>query len=347
MSDQPAPAAATSPAPIDPTKVRMVQELKHTSALFGCRIDPTGEFVFAGAQNNSLVRWNLASGQKTEFLGHKSWLRGIAFAAKEKLVFSADYQGKLLAWPIAAEQPAPLIEITAHTGWARALAVSPDGKLLASCGNDRLVKLWSIPDLKPIGELSGHESHVYNIAFHPTEPLLVSADHKGILKVWDLAKRSTERELDAKLLFRFDTLFSGSIGGIRAMSFSDNGQLLACAGITNVTNAFAGVGTAAIVLFDWTTGKQLHLLQNREPFSGTAWGAAFHPAGFLVGVAGHDNSILSFWKPDAAADFFTLKLTENARDLSLHPDGHRFAIPFSDGAIRVYDLSPAASQRNS
>lgn len=330
------------PAKIDPAQARMVQELKHASPLFGCRIDPTGQFVFAGAQNNVLVRWHLATGKKTDYLGHKSWLRGIAFAAKENLTFSADYTGRILTWPTAAEKPTPVREIVAHAGWVRAITVSPDGKLLASCGNDRLVKLWSVPDGKPAGTFGGHESHVYNVAFHPSLPFLASADHKGIVKVWDLTKGTVVRELDAKVLFRYDTLFSASLGGIRAMAFSDDGGLLACAGVNNVTNAFNNGCNPAIVLFDWATGKQLHLLKTREAFNGTAWGVAFHPAGFLVGVAAGDNSILSFWKPEAAADFFTLKLPANARDLCLHPDGRRLAVPFNDGAVRLYDLGPKA-----
>src|SRR6185295_9556151 len=200
-------AASTAlPAKIDPAQVRMVQELKHGSALFGCRIDPTGQFVFAGAQNNVLVRWHLATGRKTDYVGHKSWLRGIAFAAQENLVFSADYDGRILTWPLegtyvnstAYDTPQLLRVVQAHDGWCRALAVSPDGKLLASCGNDRLVKLWSVPDGTPAGTLIGHASHVYNIAFHPSLPFLASADHKGIVKVWDLMERTVNKELDAK-----------------------------------------------------------------------------------------------------------------------------------------------------
>lgn len=336
MNDQ------ATPPKIDPTQARMVQEFKHTSPVIGCRIDPTGQFVFAGSQNNALVRWHLGSGQKTDFLGHTSWLRAIAFSAKENLVFSADYQGKLLLWPLNAEQAPPPREIVAHTGWVRALATSPDGKLLASCGNDRLVKLWSIPEGKLVSELSGHESHVYNVAFHPTEPLLVSADHKGILKVWDFFNGTVNNELTAEGLYRYDTLFSGSIGGVRSMAFSANGQLLACTGITNVTNAFAGVGNPAIVLFDWPTGKIKHVLKPREAFQGTGWGVDFHPDGQVIGVAGGNDGILSFWRPDAVDDLFTLKLPGTARDLSLHPDGQRLAIPFSDGALRIYDLSVKA-----
>ena len=58
-------------------------------------------------------------------------------------------------------------KIDAHAGWIRAVAVSPDGKLIASVGNDRLVKLWSLADGSPVRELRGHESQVYNVAFHP------------------------------------------------------------------------------------------------------------------------------------------------------------------------------------
>ena len=64
----------------DPTKTHQAQELKHTSPLIGCRFDPTGTYLFAGAQDNSVVRWRLADGKKAEFKGHVSWVRGLAFA---------------------------------------------------------------------------------------------------------------------------------------------------------------------------------------------------------------------------------------------------------------------------
>ena len=82
----------------DPAKTHLVQDLKHTSPLLGCRIDPSGAFVFAGAQDNTVVRWQLADGKKTALAGHKSWVRALAFAA-DKLAFSGDYTGQLLAWP--------------------------------------------------------------------------------------------------------------------------------------------------------------------------------------------------------------------------------------------------------
>ena len=116
--------------------------------------------------------WNILSSRRTLNALRVSF--GLAFAAREKLVFAGDYTGRILVWPLEGEPPQPLQTWQAHTGWCRALALSPDGKSLASCGNDRLVKLWSIPDRKPIRTLAGHESHVYNVAFHPTQPLLVS-----------------------------------------------------------------------------------------------------------------------------------------------------------------------------
>jgi WD40 repeat protein len=334
----------TAPAPlgpvkVDPAKTKMVREWKHPRPLIACRIDPTGQYVFAGAEDNNLIRWTLEDGKKVVYEGHKSWLRSIAFAQQARQVLAGDYTGRILAWPLEGDTPQPIQTIQAHAGWVRALAMSPDGKTLASCGNDRLVKLWSVPDLKPVRELSGHDCHVYNVAFHPTEPVLVSGDHLGQIKAWDLAKGGVLAELDAKLLYKFDPVFVAGHGGVRSMAFSDDGALLACAGITNVSNAFAGVGNPAVVLFDWPARKLKHVLKPREAFQGTGWGVAFHPAGFIVGVAGGNNGILSFWKPDAAQDIFTLKLPANARDLSLHPDGRRLAIPFFDGAIRIYDMA--------
>ena len=122
------------------------------------------------------------------------------------------------------------------------------------------------------------------------------------------------------------------------MAFSPDGKLLAGCGITDVSNAFAGVGKPLVILFDWQTGKR-SLLRPKEDFTGTAWGVVFHPAGFIISVGGGNGGAVWFWKPDQERSFFTLKLPNNARDLDLHADGKRLAVPFADGALRVYEMT--------
>jgi WD40 repeat protein len=332
------PAVPAAPGKPDPTKARQVQELKHTSPLLGCRFSPDGKSVYAGAQDNAVVRWELAGGKKTVLAGHKSWVRGLAFSAAAKLAYSGDYAGRVLAWALDGGSPGPRFAIDAHKGWVRALAVSPDGRLLATCGNDALVRLWSAADGRPLRELAGHDCHVYNVAFHPIEPLLVSADLKGVLKVWNIVKGTVERELEAKALHKYDAGFRADIGGARGMAFGPDGALLACAGITNVSNAFAGVGNPLVVLLDWKSGKHKQLLKPKAAFQGTGWGVVVHRDSFVLGVAGGNGGMLYAWKPEAAPDYFALKLKANARDLDLHPDGRRLAVAFHDGAVRVYTM---------
>jgi WD40 repeat protein len=237
------------------------------------------------------------------------------------------------------EAPAPQWSFEAHQGWVRTAAVSPDGELLATGGNDNCVRLWSTADGRLRREL-GHDCHVYNTAFDPTGEHFVSADHKGIVKHWDPATGRLVRTLDAGLLYKYDTGFHAGCGGARGMAFSPDGRYLACSGITDVTNAFAGVGNAVVVLFDWLTGQQKAVLRPKEDFQGVAWDVAFHPDGFLIAVGGGGGGgALWFWHPPDERSFHTLKLPNNGRGFDLHPAGRLLAVAHADTTLRLYEMA--------
>ena len=369
-----------APLPIDPAATRLLIQFKHVSPLIGCRFDPSGRYLFVSAQDNSLQRFDLLSGAKTSFLGHQSWVRGIAFIApkakeaaalfvydKARIAAGAvlgsratalvplfppaftaitgDYHGKLIWWAGEASEPKPIRSVDAHGGWVRAVAVSPDGQTIASCGNDHMVKLWSSSDGKHLKTLEGHESHVYNIAFHPDGMHLVSGDLKGIVKDWDLARGTVTREFDAKVLHKYDAGFMADIGGIRSIAFNKDGSLLACAGITNVSNAFAGIGNPIVLLYDWKDGKPKQL-KPKDAFQGTAWGVDFHLEGYVIAAGGGGQGRIWFWKKDELASSHAVTVPVNARDMTLHPDGSCLAVACSDGTAKVYTMFGKSEIRN-
>ena len=335
-SEQQAPAA-------DPAATHVVAEWKYTSPLVSCRFDPTGRFIFAGAQDSAVVRWTLADAAQAVLVGHESWVRGIALDPTGEVLWTGDYAGKLIRWPAAAESPAAERTIEVHQGWLRAVAVSPDGQLVATCGNDNMVRLWTAAEGTLVSEMAGHECHVYNLAFHPEGQFLVSADLKGVLKQWDVASGEEVRQLDASKIYKYDGGFRADIGGVRSMAFSADGRYLAASGTTNVTNAFAGVGNPAVVLFDWESGKEIQFLVAKEAFNGVCWGVAFHPDGFIVGASGGGGGgFLLFWKPEEPKAFHQLKLPNTSRDMALHSDGLRIAVAHYDGHLRLYQMTPKA-----
>jgi dipeptidyl aminopeptidase/acylaminoacyl peptidase len=81
----------------------------------------------------------------------------------------------------------PEVVIPAHKDAVLALSFSPDGDTLATCGYDRLIKLWDLSTGKELRTLKDHSDAVYAAAFSPDGKLLASAGADRAVKVWDVA----------------------------------------------------------------------------------------------------------------------------------------------------------------
>jgi WD40 repeat protein len=325
---------------IDPAKTHLVLEYKHARPLVACCFDPQSRHVFFGAEDNLVHRLEIATKKATPLAAHESWVRALGTSPSGDVLYSGGYDGRLVWWPSADAEPKPIRVVDAHQGWIRGLAVSPDGQRLATCGNDNLVKLWDAADGKLVAELAGHPSHVYHAAFHPGGQTLVSCDLKGGLKEWDVAAGTLKRDLSAaSALYKYDTTFRADIGGARSIAFTADGSQLAVGGITNVSNAFAGIGEVMIVLVEMTEGKIAKQLEAKDKVRGVAWGVAHHPEGFWIGLSGGGGGgWLYFWKGDAQHEFFKLKLPSDGRGMSAGPQLDRVATAHFDGNLRIYGL---------
>lgn len=72
-----------------------------------------------------------------------------------------------------------------------ALALSPDGKKLASAGTDRLLRIWDLPTGKLEHTIENHADWVFGLSFAPDGKHLATASRDKTAKVWDLSAKES------------------------------------------------------------------------------------------------------------------------------------------------------------
>ena len=335
----PPPLVRDLPPSINPKKTHVVRTFTIDDVpLTTCRIDPGGTYVVAAAENFHIYRWPLAGPQsaRTVLPGHNSWVRSFDFSPDGQWLYSGGYDDRIGIWPLTDPTPSPQRMLVAHDGWVRWVRTSPDGRLLASCGNDNLLKIWDTSNWDLVRVFKGHQRYPYAVVFHPDGKRLASFDLMGVIKEWELSSGKVTRQWEAKFMWGFDKKFRADMGGARDMRFSPDGKYLAVAGLTEVTNAFAGTHKPMVLLMDWEKGEFRKKL--RIDSRGMAWGIRFHPDGFLVG-SGAPSGALWFWKPDEEKPFHTFKLTGGGRAIDLSPDGRQAAVAQIDRKLQIVQFT--------
>ncbi|MCA9036666.1 MAG: hypothetical protein KDA91_16135 [Planctomycetaceae bacterium] len=334
----------TSPAHsamIDPKKTQLAKEYKHERPLTACHWSSDARYIFFGAEDNDVHRFEVATGQTTAFQAHESWVRAMASSPDGNQCFTGGYDGKLVWWNSTDSAPKPVRVVDAHKGWIRAIAVHPEGTMIASCGNDNAIRIWDAKNGVLMHELIGHDCHVYNASFTPDGSSIASCDLKARVRLWNSSTGQLVCELPvAEALYKYDKTFRADIGGARCIAFHPGGQQLALGGITNVSNAFAGIGEVAVVLMNVGEKKVSEQFETKAKHRGCAWGIDWHPSEFWIGLSGGGGGgWLLFWKNGAKHEFFQMKLKSDGRGMSLSPDKSQVAVAHSDMHLRTYKLS--------
>jgi WD40 repeat protein len=106
-------------------------------------------------------------------------------------------------------------------GAFRSVAVSGDGRRLATGHRDGSVSLWDASTLRPLGEGRAHNEPVLTLAFAPDGRTLASGGQDGAVCVWRLPEEDTE---DGRLTVVFQVHEDRPIV---SLAFSPDGRFLA------------------------------------------------------------------------------------------------------------------------
>ncbi len=94
-------------------------------------------------------------------------------------------------------------------------------------------------------------------AISPDGKLVATGDKVGHIVVWDIASGQSVATMEAPVLYTWDPVQRRhSIGGIRALAFSPDGNLLAAGGIGQIGNIDHLEGPPRVEVFDWRKGAQ-------------------------------------------------------------------------------------------
>ena len=80
----------------------------------------------------------------------------------------------------------PLLRYQGHTGMIWSVCFSPDGRLLASGGHDRIIRLWDVAGERSLATLRGHTDRINSLSFSPDGCLLASSSWDRSLRLWEM-----------------------------------------------------------------------------------------------------------------------------------------------------------------
>jgi len=232
---------------------------------------------------------------------------GTTLAAGYDHANSLEHQ-TLQLWDIATRKAKPL---TGHVATVMALAVSPDGKTLASASYDHTVRLWDLEAGKCLHELRGHTDAVRALAISPDGRRLASAGSDLVIKMWNVNDGSLQDN------------WQGHSDAIRALAFSPDGKLL-----------ISAANDRTIKIWNAAEGTSLRTITDESKVQCVACS----PDGALL-ASGNENNQVELWQLATGELWKTLPgHMGKVRSVAFSPDGKTLASGGEDKSVRLWNV---------
>nr|XP_028574561.1 U3 small nucleolar RNA-interacting protein 2 [Podarcis muralis] len=272
--------------PPDASEIRVLRG--HQLPITCLVITPDDKYIFSAAKDCSIIKWDVESGKKVHVIrrGKKG--------TKDSHV--------------------------GHTAHILSMAISSDGKYLATGDRNKLILIWEAATCSHLYKFTGHRDAVSGLSFRKGTHQLYSASHDRSVKVWNVAENAYVETLfgHQDMITGLDSLSreccvtsGGRDGTVRIWKIPEEAQLvfyghqgsIDCIQLINEEHMVSGADDGSVCLWGLskkkplTTMKKAHSLHGTEGLEQPYWisSVAALLNSDLVATGSHSASV-KLWK---------------------------------------------------
>jgi len=172
----------------------------HLSIIESLAYSKDGKYIASGSYTEVKI-WDAALGiPKHTVGGFAASVVTLSFSPDSKLLAvgggAPTEDGEIKVFDVVTGKVVTDIK-SGHSDTVYGVCFSPDGKMLATCGADKFVKVWEMPSGKFVKAFEGHTHHVLDVGWKADGKLLASCGADNVVKVWDFEKGEQARTINA------------------------------------------------------------------------------------------------------------------------------------------------------